>query len=194
VSTTDTGKRFCLFLGDGFDDIEAVALIDLLRRAGVAIDIHGVGRERIRSYSGLEYTADFAFREGTVLDVRRYDGILLPGGPGVANLLSREGLIQAIREFHAAGKLIYAICGAPLLLDKAGVLGGRRFTCLPSVAPRIASGSYCEADVVRDGNIVTSKALGTSIDGALALIEAIVSPAKKEEIRSYFHIRTASSL
>jgi len=190
MDTPTKAGRFCLILGNNFDDIEAIAVIDLLRRAGVAIDLYGIGCNRIRSASGLEYPVDRGFLAQGDLKPSDYDGILLPGGPGVADLLFCTELIRAIRDFHAEGKLIYAICGAPLLLDKAGILDGKRFTCLPAVAPRIKSGSYSEAAVMQDGNIVTSQALGTSIEGALALIGTIISPEKQEEIRRYYHIRT----
>jgi 4-methyl-5(b-hydroxyethyl)-thiazole monophosphate biosynthesis len=183
-------NRFCILLGEGFDDIEALSVIDLLRRANITVDIYGIGKPEITSHSGVRYSTDAVFfeTEGTGLKENEYAGLFLPGGPGVAKLLENERIIEAVGTFHRSGKLIYAICGAPLLLAKAGILTDREYTCLPSVALLITAGTRLDKSVVVSGNIVTAKALGASIEGALTLIEHIASKAKKDEIASYYHI------
>ena len=195
-------KRFCILLGDGFDDVEAIAVIDLLRRADIAVDIFGVGARNIQSHVGINYTADYALAGsgGTDsskarphdLDERVYAGLLLPGGPGIAKLLGNDRVIDLIQAFHRSQKLLYAICGAPLLLAKAGILDGYRYTCLPSVAPMIGTGTRTDEQVVVDGTIVTAQALGASIEGALTLIGIIASKEKRDEIASSYYIKELS--
>ncbi len=164
---------YCVILGDGFEDVEAVAVIDVLRRARVTVDIYGVGREEITSRSHLVYKAEKIFRTKAEIDLEEYDGILLPGGPGVDELVGHTELLSVIKAFHAAGKLVFAICAAPRLLDAAGVLEGRRYTCYPNTPVR--SGTRVDQPVVVDGNIVTSQGVGTALAAALKLVEIIIS-------------------
>jgi 4-methyl-5(b-hydroxyethyl)-thiazole monophosphate biosynthesis len=155
---------YCVFLGDGFEDVEAVAVIDVLRRARVTVDIYGVGREEITSRSHLVYKAEKIFRTKEEIDLQEYEGILLVGN---------TELLSVIKAFHAAGKLVFAICAAPRLLDAAGVLEGRRYTCYPNTPVR--NGTRVDQPVVVDGNIVTSQGVGTALAAALKLVEIIIS-------------------
>lgn len=184
------GKTCCIVLGHGFDDIEAITVINLLRRADIRIDIYGVGEKTIGSFTKVTYQTEFVFHHSADISECKYDGLLLPGGPGVKELLNNSELITLIQNFHAANKLIYAICGAPLLLEAAGVLRGKQYTCLPSVASMITSGNRVEKNVVWDTNIITSKALGTSFDGALTVIQALASEEKCQEIKKDYYIHS----
>ena len=181
-------KKYCAIFGDGFDDIEAVTLVNLLRRSDIEVDVYGVRSKNIVSFTRMTYVADFIFSERDDIDCGAYDGILLPRGPGVLELLRNPALLSLIKDFSDAGKLMYAICGAPLLLEKAGVLQNRTFTCLPSVSEMIKTGTRLEKNVVVDRNLVTSKALGTSLDGALALIGVIASEGKRKEIMDHYYL------
>ncbi len=107
-----------------------------------------------------------------------YAGLLLPGGPGVKAQTGNEELLHTIRAFVTAKNLVFAICAAPLLLDRAGVLRGRKFTCYPGTAGEIRSGTRLDEKVVVDGKIVTSQGVGTSLDAAIRLVEIIVSKSE----------------
>lgn len=170
--------KYCIILGNNFEDVEAVTQIDLLRRAKVTVDIYGIGDNRIMSRSSVIYITDFVFRHEKDLNFREYDGILLPGGPAVDELVKNEELIRVIRSFYNYGKRIFAICAAPRLLDKAGLLEGKKFTCYPGTD--IKNGTRLDEKVVIDGNLVTSQGVATSLDAAIKLVELFVSKAEAE--------------
>ncbi len=166
-------------LTDGFEEIETVAPIDLLRRAGVNVTlaalgpgIHATGR------SGLTLHAD------TVLDNVSgavFDCLLLPGGPGVKSLRSDPRVRQLVLAQHARKGWLAAICAAPTVLHDAGLLHERRYTAHFSVAnelPHIRSEERC----VVDENIITSRGAGTAIDFGLLLVAKLVNPEKAAEI------------
>ena len=173
---------YCVILGNNFEDIEAVSFIDVLRRAKVALDLFGVGADSIKSRSNVVYKTEKVFLKETDIDAGRYDGILLPGGPAVDALVKNSALLAVIREFAGRGKLIFAICAGPRLLDAAGILGGKRYTCYPGTP--ISSGTHVDEAVVVDGNIITSQGVGTALAAALKLVEIIVS---KEEAANQAH-------
>lgn len=170
--------KYCMILGEGFEDVEALAPLDLLRRAGVEVDTYGVGGEWITGRTRVPMKADKVFTSQADIDTGQYDGILLPGGPGTDALVENDALVEVVKAFHAQGKLIFAICAAPRILDRAGLLAGRRYTCFPAARAAIQAGEHCEATVVVDGNLVTSRGMGTAIDAGLKLVELIVSPAE----------------
>lgn len=167
---------YCIFLGKNFEDVEALTQIDLLRRAKVKVDIYGVGGSSITSRSGVVYQTEKVFNKAADVNVRDYEGILLPGGPGVDDLAKNEELLSTIKNFYQMNKLVFAICAAPLLLDRAGILDGKKYTCYPGTD--VKSGKKTEANVVIDGNIITSRGVGTSLEAAIKLVEIIVSPAE----------------
>lgn len=170
--------RYCIFLGHNFEDVEAVTVIDLLRRAKVNLDIYGVGNELIMSRSSVIYKTEHVFKRELDVNVKEYDGILLPGGPGTDELVKNDQLIGVIWKFHEMRKLVFAICAAPRLLDKAGVLHGKKYTCFPGT--EIKTGTHVDEKVVVDGNVITSQGVGTSLDAALKLVEIIVSKEEAE--------------
>ena len=165
---------YCMFLGNNFEDIEAITVIDILRRAGVKLDLYGVGGDSITSRSGVLYTTEKTFLQEKDVDPAVYDGLLLPGGPGVDALTTNQDLINVIKTFHSQGKLVFAICAAPRLLDVAGILAEKKYTCFPSTP--VSAGTMVNQDVVVDGNVITSRGPGTAFQAALKLVELIVSP------------------
>ncbi len=169
---------YCTILGNNFEDVEALAIIDILRRAKIPVEIFGAGSDKIKSRSNIIYFTERIFQNEKDIDVSKYNGILLPGGPGVNELANNNELIKVIKNFNKEDKLIFAICAAPMLLDIAGVLEGKKYTCYPGTI--VNSGIYVDKKVVIDGKIITSKGVGTSIDAALKLVEIINS--KKEAI------------
>jgi 4-methyl-5(b-hydroxyethyl)-thiazole monophosphate biosynthesis len=181
--------KYCIILGNNFEDVEAVTQIDILRRAGVNLDIYGVGSDTMRSRSNVIYKTEKVFTGEDSIDINQYEGILLPGGPGTSELAKNEALVRTVREFFDAGKLVFAICAAPVILEKAGILKDKNFTCFPGSASEIHSGRRLDERVVEDGNIITSQGLGTSLDAAIRLVERIVSKeeAAKQEQKVLYH-------
>ncbi|MBN1524848.1 MAG: DJ-1/PfpI family protein [Spirochaetales bacterium] len=168
--------KYCVMLHNNFEDIEATSFIDLLRRVNVELDVFGIGGKKITSRSKITYLVEHEFLSGQDISVPDYAGILIPGGPGVYALTGNQPLLDMIKKFYDAGKLVFAICAAPLLLDKAGILEGKSYTCYPGT--EIESGNYISDDVVVDGTVITSQGVGTALKAALKLVEIIVS---KEE-------------
>lgn len=166
-------------LADGFEEIETVTPVDLLRRAGVGVTlaalgdgIHATGR------NGLTLHADTTL--AAVLH-QSFDCVFLPGGPGVKLLRADARVRELVLRQHQAGGWLAAICAAPTVLHDAGLLAGRRYTAHFSVAtelPALHAGERC----VLDGRILTSRGAGTAQDFGLLLVELLVSPQKAMEI------------
>jgi len=168
-----------VLLADGFEEIEAFAPIDLLRRAGVEVTtaclgdgIHVTGR------SGITAHADKTLAEVMNTD---FDLIFLPGGAGTKHLRADARVRELVLKQHQAGRWLAAICAAPTVLNDCGLLAGRRYTAHFSVAgelPAILAGER----VVTDGRITTSRGAGTSVEFGLHLVSLIVGPDKSADI------------
>ncbi len=168
-------------LPEGFEELEAVAPIDVLRRAGCTVTIAALGPGiHVTGRNGITLHAD-APLESIPADATLADCLFLPGGPGVQHLRASSAVRAFVARHHAAGKLLAAICAAPTVLHDAGLLAGRRYTAHPSVASELTA-ILADERVVRDGNILTSRGAGTALDFGLALVAALVSPEKAAEI------------
>lgn len=165
--------RALIVLADGFEEIEAITPIDLLRRGGVEVVTAGLAGPRATGKHHIAVAAD------TALDMvpadALFDALILPGGPGTALLRESPRVLSLVRAHHAAGRLVAAICAAPTVLARAGVLAGRRAACYPSVEPEIAAAaaSVLHQSVVIDGHLITSRGAGTAIPFALACLAAL---------------------
>jgi protein deglycase len=170
-------KRVLCLLIDGFEEIETVTPVDLLRRAGVEVVIAALQGKTATGRGGIRLEADAML---TDLDASSFDLLFIPGGPGVGGL-RKDGRANALaRQFADAGKPVAAICAAPLVLMDAGLLEGRRFTAYHSVRPELGGG--LDERVVVDGDIITSRGAGTALDFALALIVKLCGQAAADEV------------
>jgi len=158
-------------VADGTEEIEAVTVVDLLRRAGCTVVVASVDSEVITAARGTRIVAD---QRWETLRTEEFDAAVVPGGArGVERLASHEGVLQALRAAHERNCWIGAICAGPLVLQAAGLLAGRRVTCHPAVTSRLHSGTRCNDAVVVDGRIVTSQGVGTSVAFGLMLIQCL---------------------
>ena len=166
-------------LADGFEEVEAITPIDLLRRAGIEVTVASLADHRhITGRSGISVHADAALAE---IGERLFDLLFLPGGPGVKNLRADPRVRTVVERHAAAGRLLAAICAAPTILNASGLLEGRRYTAHPSVAGELP-GIIADERVVTDGNILTSRGAGTALDFGLLLVEKLVSAEKAAEV------------
>lgn len=175
-------RTAAVILADGFEEIEAVTQIDVLRRAEVEVTVAGLGSTRVRGAHGLEITTDTTLDELSI----EPDLLVLPGGmPGSEKLGSSDQVVELLRRQHQAGRLIAAICAAPAFAPvKAGVLDGRRATCYPSFENRFnPSTTACQERVVVDGNLITSRGPGTAIEMAIVLVEQLVGPDQAARLK-----------
>ena len=171
-----------LLLAHGFEEVEALTPVDLLRRAGLDVRLVGVGATVVQGGHGIRVEADTTLDD---LDIDQVEGLILPGGgEGTENLARSKGVLDLVRELFARGNLVAAICAAPaVVLQGTGVLKGRRVTCYPGFEDRLSGCSFLEDRVVVDGNLVTSRGPGTAAEFSLALIEILVDRGAAEEIR-----------
>jgi len=157
-----------VLLADGFEEIEAVTIIDVLRRGEVTVTTASLGARRVTGSHQITLEAD-ALLDGVA--VEDFDALVLPGGPASKTLREDARAQATIRRAAAAGKLVAAVCAAPTALEAAGVLAGKRATAYPG--SQLPSARQLEEAVVEDGNIVTSRGPGTSMAFALKLVERL---------------------
>jgi 4-methyl-5(b-hydroxyethyl)-thiazole monophosphate biosynthesis len=176
-------KKVLIHFASGFEEIEAITPVDVLRRAGCeVVTVSVTGRKEVTSTRGVTVIADKLFVEA---DYELADMILLPGGqPGSDNLNKHEGLRKQIRTFHDQGRMIAAICAAPLVLGSAGILKGKKATCYPGVESLLTGATCTGNDVEVDGNLITGKGPGVAMEFSLTLVEKLVGKAKADELRS----------
>lgn len=161
--------KVAVILADGFEEIEALTVVDVLRRANITC--HMVGFEaRVTGSHAIQVQADRVF-DGDLSD---YDMIVLPGGmPGAANLRDHELLIAELQKCEQVGKKVAAICAAPIVLNRAGLLKDKEFTCYDGVQEQIADGHYRKETVVVDGQLTTSRGPATALAFAYNLVEQL---------------------
>ena len=164
--------KCAIFLAKGFEDCEALITIDMLRRAGVPIDSVSITEERkVETSHGVTLFEDRLWSE---IDPAEYDVLILPGGKaGTANLGEFEPLKQAILNHWQAGKLTCAICAAPSLFGKWGILKGKHYTCFPSFFQESYEGIYEMELAVQDGMLITGRGMGATIEFARKIIRAV---------------------
>jgi 4-methyl-5(b-hydroxyethyl)-thiazole monophosphate biosynthesis len=166
-------------LADGFEEIEAFAPVDLLRRAGVEVTTASLAENRhATGRSGITAHADVAL---AAVHDQAFDLVFLPGGAGVKHLRADPRVLDLVRAQHAAGRWLAAICAAPTVLHDAGLLAGRRYTAHFSVANELPA-ILAQERVVTDGKITTSRGAGTAVEFGLHLVGLLTSPEKASEI------------
>lgn len=173
--------KVVILLAEGFEEVEAIAIVDVLRRADIEVAIAGLYEGPITSARKVRVLPD------TVIDTIRpedFDMIVLPGGqPGSDNLNADTRVRRLINEFHAKGKLTGAICAAPYVLANAGILEGKRATSYPTYKDRLGNVIYEELSVVEDGNVMTSRGPGTALCFGLSIVKRLVGKEKAQQIR-----------
>jgi 4-methyl-5(b-hydroxyethyl)-thiazole monophosphate biosynthesis len=168
-----------IVLAEGFEEIEAVTPIDLLRRAGASVTVAALSQgTHVQGRSGLVLHADTTLSS---VEADPFDWLVIPGGPGVGLLRADERMLRMVREQRRAGRWIAAICAAPLVLLSAGVLHGRRHTCHFSAARELPEADLTSR-VEADGKLITSRGAGTALDFSLLIIEKMFSAAKSLEV------------
>ncbi len=174
--------RVLLPLAEGFEEIEAVTVIDLLRRAGIAVSVASLGARWVTGSHGITIEADVTLEEARAGD---YDMVVLPGGmPGAEHLKKDARVIELLKEFAAQGRYTAAICAAPTVLAHAGLLSGRAATSFPGfLDAHSAPGIRLRQEaVVVDGKVVTSRGAGTAMDFGLVLVELLEGPERRAEV------------
>ena len=166
-------------LAEGFEELEAVTIIDVLRRGGVEVTTAALATSPVTGSHAIQVAADTAL---DAVDASTFDAIVLPGGPAAKRLRDDTRVQQLVKAAASTGKVVAALCAAPIALEAAGVLKGKRATVYPG--NELPSATFVEERVVVDGNIVTSRGPGTALEFSLALVEKLVSVEKADQLRA----------
>ena len=174
-------SKVYVFLATGFEEIEALTPVDILRRGGVDVNLVSItGNEIVTGARGINVKADVLFEN---LDKDAAYMLVLPGGmPGTTNLMTYEPLMELVKAYNSKGKYVTAICAAPTIFGKIGLLNGKKATCYPGMEGDLTGANVKYDSVVVDGNIVTSRGMGTALDFALKLLE--INTGSVEEAKS----------
>jgi 4-methyl-5(b-hydroxyethyl)-thiazole monophosphate biosynthesis len=175
-------KKVLLMLADGFEEVEALTVVDYLRRSNIICDTCSIVNEKtVKGAHEIVVESDLILDE--MSDVHNYDGIILPGGlPGSTNLRDDEGVIGIVKDFNEKGKLVAAICAAPIVLERAGIINGKNVTSYPGLEGDLMGANYCEDLVVQDGNILTARGPAAAVYFSLKIIEYLAGKETAIEI------------
>ncbi|WP_461809762.1 DJ-1 family glyoxalase III [Faecalimonas sp.] len=176
-------KKVCVFLADGFEEVEGLTVVDILRRADIKVETVSVtGDREIHGAHEINVQADTLFEEA---NFENAEMLILPGGmPGTLHLQEHKGLEALLRKFYGNKKYVAAICAAPTIFGKLGFLEGRKATCYPEMEEGLSGANVIKDMVAVDGHVITSRGMGTAIPFALCLIELLIGKEKSEEIRA----------
>ena len=170
-----------MFLAEGFEEVEALAPLDLMRRAGLSVTTVGVGGTTVTGAHGISVLADMADKD---YSDNAPEMIFLPGGmPGTLNLAASEVVMSAIQTAVSTNAYLAAICAAPSILGDLGLLKGKEAICYPGFEERLVGATISKQRVVRDGKILTAAGMGVAVEFGLAIVEELLGKQKAEGLR-----------
>ncbi len=173
-------------LAEGFEEIEAISIIDVLRRAEIEVIIGHCTTNPVKGSHGISVIADTALAECSSDD---FDAMILPGGmPGSENLKNNAKIISMLCSLHDKGKLVGAICAAPIVLGHACILRGKKATCYPGFENELAGAVILDQPVVKDTNVITGKGAGCAIPFALEIVSTLKSDEVKNTLKNNLQI------
>ena len=174
-------KNLVIVLAPGFEETEAVGTADVLKRVGFKVRLAGLDSVVVPSSAGTRIQTDLLFRD---VDLNQIDALVLPGGmPGAVNLRDSQAVIEALQVMHRSGKVVAAICAAPIVLERAGLSNGRKMTGYPSTNQGLPDLVYTGARTECDDRIVTGKGPGVSFEFAARIAAALgADPAKIQAV------------
>ncbi|MDD5615431.1 MAG: DJ-1/PfpI family protein [Candidatus Methanoperedens sp.] len=169
-----------VLMAEGFEEIELTSIVDILRRGGVTVTIAGLKDGLITGSRGIKMQPDV-----TLDSIKEmYDVIILPGGsPGYVNLGNDRRVLELVNGYYADKKMVAAICAAPSVLAKAGILAGKKATIFKGMENELKNAVYVDKPVVEDGNILTSQGPGTAMEFAIELLKRLAGEKKAREVQ-----------
>lgn len=174
-------KSVVLFLANGFEEIEALTVVDTLRRANIKCDMCAIGEIKVTGAHGIAVEADLTIEN---LNSETYDCLVLPGGmPGTIGLKENSRIIELVKSFYSEDKLVAAICAAPIVLNEAGIIKGKKLTSYPGVKEQLIGCEYKEDITVMDGNLITSRGPATSMEFSFRIVEKLASKEIADKLR-----------
>ena len=174
---------FYMFFADGFEEVEAIAALDVIRRAKIEIESVGIGSKQVTGSHGITVICDKTDDEISVSD--SLEGIILPGGmPGTINLFESETVGKFIEYSKENGLFICAICAAPLILGRKGLLKGKKAVCFPGFEDELVGAEISDEYVCTDGKIITSKGMGSAVKFGLAIVAAVTDKETAQSLEA----------
>lgn len=175
--------KVIVFLADGFEEVEALTVVDYLRRMDVKVDMVSItGDKEVRGAHNIKVLADKSMDE--IEDLQSYEAVVIPGGlPGATNLRDHEGVIEIVKDMNKSDKLTAAICAGPIVLERAAIVKGKELTSYPGFQDQLQGAIYKEESVVRDGNIITSRGPSLAVDFAIEIVDYLLGKDKAEELK-----------
>lgn len=175
-------KQAVMLFAEGYEEVEALMTVDILMRGGVDIKLVSITDDmQVAGSHGITVGMDMTMKQ---VDFDEQDAVIIPGGmPGTKNLGECEAVTETLKNANVAGKIVGAICAAPSVLGTCGILEGKKATCYPGFEDMLTGAEFVDEMAVTDGNVVTSRGLGTAMEFGFALLELLVSKEKAEEIR-----------
>jgi 4-methyl-5(b-hydroxyethyl)-thiazole monophosphate biosynthesis len=171
-----------LFLANGFEEIEALAVVDVLRRANIEVKTVGIGGQNITGAHGISVRSDISENE---IDYNDITAVILPGGmPGTTNLLNSKTVEKAVLTANQNDNLVAAICAAPIVLGKLGLLNNKEATCFPGFEGKLNGAKLSCEKVCKSGNIITATAAGAAIDFALKIVGYLISESAADKLKN----------
>lgn len=176
-------KRAAVIVAQGFEESETITIADILRRAEIRCDLVGLDSCTVKGAHDIVVRTDCVMDENLV----NYDMVILPGGYGGADAMrSNDQLLAMLNEMNDAGKYICAMCAAPVVLERAGLLKGKNYTAYVGYDKKIADGNYMEDIVVQDGNLITSRGPATVYAFAYSLVDVLGGDSLKVKNRMVY--------
>ena len=173
-------KNVLVALAPGFEEIETITVVDILRRAGAKVFLAGTEEGAIEGSRGVRILADIGLESAPSQD---WDLLVLPGGqPGTDNLLKNFRVLEIVKQMNVKNRFIAAICAAPLVLQSAGILKDKSITSHPSIEDKLIVRNYSQERVVVDGNIITSRSPGTAMEFAMKLVQLLFGEDRLEVV------------
>lgn len=173
-------RNAAIILAPGFEEIEAITPIDLLRRAGIDVHVFGLDGIEVKGSHEIRVLSDGVIDLSSALP----DALILPGGPGHTHLLNSGIVLEFVKKMFVSRRLCAAICAAPSVFGKAGILDGKKATCFPGFEDKLGGASFINQTVVVDGNVITSRGAGTAVPFSLEIIAHLIDKQTADKIAS----------
>lgn len=185
-------KTCAVFLVEGFEPVEAVSVIDILTRGGVNVEVLSLtGEIIVNGANHVSILCDKVFTKDYLSDNNidyaydfSFDAVVLPGGKGTNNYLEDTSFLAGVKNYFDDGNLVCAICAAPSILDSIGILEDRSYTCYNGFEDSIKGGKFSSKDVEVDGNLITSRGVGTSLDFSLAILKVLMGSTVSDNVKN----------
>ncbi len=172
-----------MFFAQGFEEVEAIATLDVIRRAGISIESVGIGALNVTGSHNITVVCDKT--ESEISFNENVEGIILPGGmPGTTNLMNSKTVSDFIDSCHVNGRLLCAICAAPMILGRKGLLHCKEAICFPGFENELKGAVIADAYVCRDENIITSKGMGSAVNFGLEIVAALTDRQTADKLKS----------